>query len=242
MLWTKARIAVFCVLALGALGIGAALARQAGGPGSAADRATTKPAAAEEQPKAPAPAKKDAPKAEEKRFEFEMRELPWMKVFQWYADQTGLGCVCNIKPTGSFTFIPPKDKPKYTLEEVTDIINEALLARSDSQRFILVRRTTTFTVLPADEKVDPLLVPWVSIGALEKRAKTELVSVVVPLTATNAKQLADGVKKLLGVFGEVVVLEQGNRLVLRDTAENLRRITQLIKDIDTQAEKKQSAK
>lgn len=245
MLWTKARIAVFGVLVLGALGLGVALAQPRPEQGGA-DRPKPGRGEVPAQPKeGEGPGKDDAPKPKAgqldtsaKSLSFEMREQPWLKVFEWYADQTGLACVCNEKPTGTFTFIPSKVKRKYTLDEVTDIINEALLAR----RYILVRRAATFSVLPADEKVDPLLVPQVRLADLDRRAKTELVSVVVPLSATTAKALAEDVKKLLGTFGSVVVLEAGNRLVLQDTAGNLKRITEMIKEIDAQTEKKRATR
>jgi RNA polymerase sigma factor (sigma-70 family) len=247
MLWTKVKVVATCVLTLGALGVGAVLARQTVGAGSAAgrpaggvDARAASPGRAAPPPRSDGrPDKAETPKAEEKRYEFEMREQPWAKVFKWYADNTGLAHAGNVRLAGSFTFIPPGDKRKYTLEEITDILNEALLA----QQYLLVRRTATFTLLPADEKVDPTLVPRVSLGDLEKRGRTALVSVELPLTSVSAKDLGADVKKMLGPFGDVVVLEKGNRLILQDTAGNLRRIAGTIKDIETQeAEKRRDSK
>jgi RNA polymerase sigma factor (sigma-70 family) len=235
MLWTKARIVVLSVLALGALGIGAVVARQTVAARAAVHQEAGPPAARAARP----PGKAETPGPQEKRREFEMREQPWAKVFEWYSNQTGLGYVGTVKPTGTFTFIPPRGKRTYTLAEITDILNEALLAR----KYLLLRRTATFTVLPADEKVDPTLVPRVRLGDLEKRGRTELVSVVLPLTRVRAKEVGGDVKKMLGPFGEVVVVEKGNLLLLQDTAGNLRRITQTIKDMETrEAEKRPLSK
>ncbi len=166
-------------------------------------------------------------KPEPKTFAFDMADKPWKHVFEWYADQTGLPFVGTNVPTGTFTFIGPRNK-KYTLEEITDILNEALLA----QKFILVRRAASFTVLPADEKIDPTLLPRVSLDDLEKRGRTELVTVMMPLKR-KASEIAPDVKKLLGPFGSVVVLENANQLLLQDTAGNLRQICQTIKEIET---------
>jgi type II secretory pathway component GspD/PulD (secretin) len=165
-------------------------------------------------------------KPEPKTFAFDMADKPWKHVFEWYADQTGLPFVGSNVPTGTFTFIGPRNK-KYTLEEITDILNEALLA----QKFILVRRAASFTVLPADEKIDPTLLPRVSLDDLEKRGRTELVTVMMPLKL-KANEIAPDVKKLLGPFGSVVVLEKANQLLLQDTAGNLRQICQTIKEIE----------
>src|SRR5262249_30175323 len=150
--------------------------------------------------------KPDTPRPEEKRYEFEMREQPWDKVLEWYARSTGLAYVGTGKPAGTFTFVPPRPRQTYTLGEITDVLNEALLA----QKYLLARRTASFTLLPADEKVDPALVPRVGAGDLEKRGRTELVSVVLPLTAARAVEVGADVRKMLGPFGAVVVLEKAN--------------------------------
>jgi RNA polymerase sigma factor (sigma-70 family) len=235
MLWTKTRILALGVLALGALGIGAVVARQTVAARADARQEAGPPAARTDKP----PGKTETPRPQEKRHEFEMREQPWAKVFEWYSNQTGLGYVGTSKPTGTFTFIPPRGKRTYTLAEITDILNEALLER----KYLLIRRTVTFTVLPADEKVDPTLVPRVRVGDLEKRGRTELVSVVLPLTRVRAKEIGGDVKKMLGPFGAIVVVEKGNLLLLQDTAGNLRRITQTIKDLETrEAEKRPPSK
>jgi type II secretory pathway component GspD/PulD (secretin) len=172
------------------------------------------------------PDKKDAPA--EKTIAFELRDKPWASVFEWYSEVSGLAFAGSHKPTGTATFIPAKGKGKFTLAEITDILNEMLL----TQKYILIRRDATFTVLPGDEKVDPILVPRVRLDDLAKRGKTELVSVLLPLTVLKAKDSAPEIKKLMGTFGDIVVLDKPNQFVLQDTAGNLRQIQQMIKDME----------
>ena len=98
-----------------------------------------------------------------------MSDKPWQDVMAWYANETGLAFNSVDKPpTGTFAFTPPKDpktgQPKqYTLSEITDIINESLLAKN----FVLIRGETTFRLWPASEKIDPALVRRVSAGRAE---------------------------------------------------------------------------
>jgi hypothetical protein len=229
---TKSVILTACVLTAGAIGIGGLPARQpaAGNPTAA------QPAKASE-PKTDQPEKGTKPK--DKRFTFEMRDQPWSKVFAWYADVSGLAYIGQNKPTGTCTFIPPQGKRQYTLEEITDILNEALLA----QKHILIRRPATFTVLPADEMIDPSLLPRVSLDDLEKRGKTELVTVALPLKNLMATDIGPEVKKMLGSFGAVTVLERANQLILQDTAVNLRLIHKTITEIEARpVEKKRDFK
>jgi type II secretory pathway component GspD/PulD (secretin) len=173
-------------------------------------------------------------KAETKTYQFEFRNKPWSNILEWLGEQAGLPVICSSLPTGTFTFIPPRIKPKYSLVEIIDILNEELL----NQKYILIRREATFTILPADEKMDPTLLPRVRLDELEKRGRTELVTVVLPLTTRNAKDLGPDVKKMLGAFGNVIILEKFNQLILQDTAGNLLRIYQAIKELEAREPEK----
>jgi hypothetical protein len=164
--------------------------------------------------------RRESAAAPKKATAFEFRQVPWARVFEWLSDRTGLPVLSAQKPTGTFTFVSPQPGKTYTVPEVVDILNEALLG----QHFLLVRRERSFTVVPADERIDPTLVPRVRPEELESRGRTELVSLVVTLKSSAAEDLAPEVKKLLGPFGDVLVLKTANRLVLQDTAGNLRRV------------------
>src|SRR5439155_9805666 len=72
---------------------------------------------------------------------------PWNEVLDWYAKESGLSLITTHKPTGSVTIKPPKEN-KYTIGGVTDLVNEALL----QQKFILIRRNTSFFTHPVDLK------------------------------------------------------------------------------------------
>jgi RNA polymerase sigma factor (sigma-70 family) len=170
---------------------------------------------------------KPAPAAEPKKYTFGFRNTPWADVLDWYAKESGLTDVSTSKPKGTVTIVPPQDQ-KLTFAEITDLINESLMA----QKFILVRGGRTFLVHPADERIDPALVPQVELAELDARGRTELVQVVIRLTGQKAADVAPDVKKLLGPFGELRVLDAGNLLVVTDTAGNLRRLVKLLRDID----------
>jgi hypothetical protein len=232
MLWNKLNLAAACVLLAGALGVAGTVATQALGAGGTGLRPGGTPAANADEPKTAEPLaddkkdKGDAP-AQEKKYKFEMREVPWAEVLAWYAEQSGLGFVGKARPAGNLTFLPPKGKT-YTFTEITDILNEALL----EQKYILIRRATTFTVLPADEKIDPTFLPRVRPDELNKRGRMELVTTVFPLVAVSANDIAPTVKKLLGTFGEVVVIDRANQLIVTDTAGNLSRVWQTLLDME----------
>jgi hypothetical protein len=230
MLCSKVVALTACVLTVGGLGVGGALAWQAAG----AHPVAAGPAAGSDkkagQPDRPPAAVRDRPKT----YPFEMRDKPWAQVLEWYGDISGLPFAANVKPPGTFTFLPARGKRQYTLPEITDILNEALLA----QKYILVRRPASFTLLPADEKIDAALVPRVRLDDLDKRGRTELVAVVLPLAALSAEDVGPDVRKLLGPFGDVVVVTRANQLIVRDTAGNVRLIREAIQDMEAREARK----
>src|SRR5262249_28133359 len=132
MFWTRIKVVTACaVLVVGALGVGGVLGRQTAGssdgpPDGKADpprqaQAPARPekAGAGEQPKEkgkPPAAEKPA----EKRYSLSMENRPWAEVFQWLSDETGLAYVGAFKPTGTFTFVPPRaggGVKQYTITE-----------------------------------------------------------------------------------------------------------------------------
>src|SRR5689334_15169965 len=128
----------------------------------------------------PSTTKATAPQQPEKNIAFEMRDKPWIgergSVLEWLSDQTGMPVsTSSAKPTGTLTFINPSvsgTPKKYSLPEVIDILNGELF----KQKLILVRRPKMFSIEPADEKIDPAILPRVSADDLDKYGDTEVVS------------------------------------------------------------------
>jgi hypothetical protein len=153
-------------------------------------------------------------------------EVPWAAAFEWLTEQTGLPVVMNNRPLGACPV--PLAKKKLAPAEAVDFLNDVLMV----QHYLLIRGDRTITLVPADERIDPSLVPRVTLIDLETRGKTELVSVALTLKSARADELAPTVKKMLSEFGTVVPVAQTNQLVLQDTAGNLSKLTRLILEID----------
>jgi hypothetical protein len=165
--------------------------------------------------------------APEKKVRLNLKGKNWTDALKWVSDQTGLPVVSTFVPKGIVQFQLAQGA-EYTVEEVFDLLNEMLL----ENKYLLLRTDRSLRIVPADEKIDPKWVPHVQLADLESLGKTELVQVVVPLKSLAAEKVAPSVKKLLGPFGEIVVMPEGNHLVLQDTAGNLRGVVKLLREID----------
>jgi type II secretory pathway component GspD/PulD (secretin) len=180
--------------------------------------------------------KKEAPKKKAGTIAFTMSGRPWKEVFKWLSDLTDKPYVAPHMPTGTCNITSPKGK-RYTVGEVIDLINEALLAHELTQKYYLINRERSYTLVPASEKIDPSLIPRIRLEDLEDRGRSELVSLVVPLKTLEPEDVAPEVKGMMGPFGTVTPLSKAKQLLMQDTVGNLDRIVKTLKDIEKEENK-----
>ena len=174
----------------------------------------------------PVPAQPLCPAANKdgmQRHAFRFDNGSWSDVFERLSLLTDLPLMCTMRPTGGFKFIPPmsggRDK-LYTVEEIIDLVNDILAP----QHVVVIRRQATLTVLAADEPIDPGLLSVKSIEDLPKLGRTECVRITYPLARVSAHDIAPIARRWAGPFGQVIPMEEVNRLVLVDAAGNLCRM------------------
>jgi hypothetical protein len=182
--------------------------------------------------RADGPEKTDRPA--EKTLAFTFVNKPWTEVIEWFADNTGLGFVGNFKPAGTLTFIPPKVNGRvreYTLAETVDVLNEALQVNSATRRYVLIRRSQTFTLVPADDKIPKDMIPTVDVADLPRRGRTEVVRLNVTLDGADAEETAPKLKLMMTQFGDAVAVGPGHHLVLVDTVGSLTEVMKTLRAV-----------
>ncbi|HEY1191334.1 MAG TPA: secretin N-terminal domain-containing protein [Gemmata sp.] len=178
-------------------------------------------------PTAPGPVKAPPVAEKEKLVTIDFGLAGWNEVLDWYAKETGLTLITTVKPTGTVTLKPGKDK-QFTIGQVTDLINEAMM----QQKFLLIRRHMTFFIQPSDEKVDPTLLPRITLDELPKRGRTEIVQIVIPVKGMEVNDAVDELKRLLTPFGTIVPLTAPNAYLIQDTVGNIVRIKDTLDEIE----------
>ena len=214
-------------------GVLATIAGLAGVAGLAIAQPPKEPNATMPTPGLPGPvlAPQGSTSPNEKRVSVNFNKAPWPTVLDWFKDESGLIPVLTVQPTGSVTIVSPKDV-KYTISEVVDVLNDAMM----QQKFILIRRQVSFFIHPSDEKLDPILAPRIELSELASRGRTEIVQLLLPLKTLNVEDTAPEIKNLMSVFGSISTLTKSNTLVLTDTAGNIRRIYDMIQQIEQKTE------
>ncbi len=184
-----------------------------------------------ETPKTPE-VKAAVPSKPEKTVSLNFSGTPWSQVLDWFAKESGLVMIATATPTGSVT-IKTDTNTKYTISEVVDLLNRSLAL----QKFILLRiDSTTFTVLPADEKIPDPYIQRLPFDELDKKAKTEVVQVAIQLKTLNADEILDQINKRKGLFGDVKAIG-ANQLLITDTVGNIKTIVEdLLKSDNAQGD------
>ncbi len=223
------RIAVVALMSAGIYLIGQAASTFAQGT-KGVDPKAVDPKAGDKKPVEPKVLLTSSkPNWNEKKIAFEMDKKPWGAVMTWFADQTQMPYASPYTPTGTLTFINPRDDKgvarKYTLIEVYDIINEILQGQ---HKYTILRGDNVLTLVPADEPIPELLIPRVSMDELKSRGRTEIVEVVVEPKGQNVDEFAPELIRLLRPFGQVTPLQGSNKLIIRAGVASLLRHESII--------------
>src|SRR5262249_44476753 len=164
-------------------------------------------------------------KPDEKKFKFTVAKAEWDKVFNWLKEETGKPVISKDRVTGTCQVLVPEGAT-YTLPQTIDLINQALL----DQKYILIQRKHAFVLVPADEKIDPVLLESVDLKDLDKHGETEVVKVLLDVKGLAVEDIQAEVQKMLSKFGDVYALPRVNKFVLTDTVASIRQIEKTLRE------------
>ena len=156
-----------------------------------------------------------------KKYTVEFRDRKWEDVLLWLASESKLVYSAHHKPPPGIVFFIAPAGQEYSLLEIFDIVNRRL----QTEKLTLLRGDTDLSLLPADAEIPGRWIPRVPFKELADRGQTEIVEMVIELNTTlNAEEVAPELKRLLSDFGRVTPLASLNKLIVRDTVANLRRV------------------
>jgi hypothetical protein len=168
-----------------------------------------------------------------KRISWNARAIYWHEALEWFAAEAKMPLQALAPvPKTRVLFVPKVENGnprKYSLVEIYDTLNELLQL---DHKLVVLRRESTLTLLPADfREITDFRIPFVLVGDLPKRGKTEIVKVLITLPkGADADNVGKKVKRLLGDFGRVVVIEESNQLLLHATVDLVRRVIEILGD------------
>jgi len=212
-LW-RLPLVLACVCGL-AIGVGGVRAQDGGGLALADARGDE---AAGDEAKATEP---DQP------IRFNFSNAPYSEVITFFERESGLPIIKQASvPQAGMTFI---SGGSYSFESALDILNRFLLPHK-------VRLTREEDYLYLRSVEDAARQPGaIYQGELPEQVREgEIVTLAVPLTNVDAQAIADQLKAMVAAYGSLVPVPTQNLLIITETAEQLRKIRQIVQLVDAQ--------
>ena len=142
------------------------------------------------------------------------------------ARRTGRSLAANgLPPPGRFTCHDPKG---YTPAEAIDLVHGVLLQYGVT----LIQRSGLLLVVRLADEFHFELVPRVGLQELPQLPQTKIVWTTLPLHSLTAERAARELEPTLSARGKIVGLDLGNQIVVCDQAGAIRRLQNLLAQID----------
>lgn len=160
------------------------------------------------------------------RFQFD--GVPYTEVVQRYAQAAGKPLVGDLNIEGTLTFF---DAEPYTLDEALDALNLILSMKG----YVLIDTGRYLRLAPVAQ------LPQLPLRFLRGLDDTgdirpgEIVSVVLPLKHIDPKETSEAVSKMLSPAGSIAPLTRGGGIIVTDRLSTIRRIREVIEQLDGQS-------
>lgn len=172
---------------------------------------------------APAPQPETPPVPPEIRFNF--KDAPFDQVLDVFGRQAGLPIIRETAvPQSTMTFI---GAGSYSLDEGLSILNLYLEPAG-----VRVRREADFLYLSKMDDAFRKPGDVVNGAVPPEMAPDKIITLTIPLSNAKADLVAQQIQPLVGPYGKVTPVAAQNMIVLVETADQCRRIQQIVSAID----------
>lgn len=191
----------------------------------AAKEATPAPAPAA-QPAQPASATPAAAAPEARNIRFQFDGMSYADVLQRFAQMANKALISETNIDGTLTFNDPKP---YSYKEALDTLN-IILSMKDT---MLVESDRFLRVVPFKQIPQMPLPIFRGLDRTGNVRPAEIVTVVLELKNLDAAEVAKAAAAMLSNAGSIASLTRGRGLIITDRLANIKRIKDLMVEIDT---------
>ena len=152
-------------------------------------------------------------------------EVPLDTVLDYLSESAGIIIIKEVEVEGRVSVV---SKKPVTAAEAINLLNTLLHQRG----FATIRNGRTLTVVTTEEakKRNIPVRSGADPDAIEPT--DEMVTHVIPIRYADAQQLRDDLAPLLPTYAQVAANVSSNALILTDTAAGVRRIVEIIRELD----------
>ncbi len=158
---------------------------------------------------------------------FNFKDAPFEQVLDFFSRESGLPIIREANPpNATMTFISAK---RYTFDEALSILNLNLKMHN-----LYLRREENFLYLATLEGSFQKPTPILNGRVDESVPDDRIVTVTIPLSNALAPIVGEQIKPLIGSYGGVQAVPAQNMLIITETAGQVRRLSEIIRAIDSE--------
>lgn len=152
---------------------------------------------------------------------------PWKNVLEYFAKKGGYAFTTEKWPTGTLNYTDPRT---YTADQVIDVFNLHLMSKG----FILVKKEKLLRLWDTanDGPVPPEYVPEITPDELPNYGEYSVLTVYFQLDKWPPSEAEAEIKKRLGPYGSITVLNSARQLIVTELGGRLRWIKRTIDEVE----------
>ena len=197
----------------------------------------------EKEPPPTAPVEEAAPKtdanagdkepageaAEERNIRIQFEGVPYSDALQRFSQMANKPLIIESPVQGTLTFYDPQP---YTYQEALDVLNVIL-----SMKGVALVETGRYLQLSKLENIKKLPLKVIRGGDASGDVRPgQIVTVVVQLQHLDAAEVSAAASSLLSNAGSIAPMTQGKGLIITDRLESIKRVQNLLSEIDIGAD------
>ncbi len=156
------------------------------------------------------------------------RNAPLEMVLNYLSDAAGLIIVLDTRVSGNVTV----KGSHLTRDEAVDLLNSVL----NKNNYAAIRNGRTLNIVDKNDAKTRDIPVKTGNDPEEIPKNAEIVTQIIPIRFVEARQLVSDLTSFVSPQATVVANEAGNSIVITDTQQNIRHLTEIIKAIDSSAQ------
>jgi type II secretory pathway component GspD/PulD (secretin) len=157
------------------------------------------------------------------------RNAPLDMVLNYLSDAAGFIIVLDTRVNGNVSVI---SSHPMTRDEAVDLLNSVL----NKNGYAAIRNGRTLTIVDKNDAKTRDIPVKTGNNPDDIPKNAEIVTQIIPVRFVEAQQLVTDLASFVSPQATVVANEAGNSIVITDTQQNIRHLTEIIRAIDNSAE------
>ena len=193
------------------------------------EAAPSKPGASAEATSSFAPPTQQGGTGDPDSIVMNFRNAPLEIVLNYLSDAAGFIIVLDTRVNGNVNVI---SSHPMTRDEAVDLLNSVL----NKNGYAAIRSGRTLTIVDKNDAKTRNIPVKTGNKPEEIPSNAEIVTQIIPIRFVEARQLVSDLTSFVSPQATVVANEAGNAIVITDTQQNIRHLTEIIRAIDNSAE------